>query len=48
MEELIEILMKKYPNYIDLGRKIHEIHNKLKKGKKYPIRHGIQLMNDKS
>lgn len=36
MEELLEILMKKYPNYVDLGIKIHEIHNKLKNREKIP------------
>lgn len=36
MEELLEKLIEKYPNYYYLGKKIHEIHTKLKKRDKNP------------
>ena len=34
MEELINDLIKKYPNYADLGQAVHRIHRKLNERKR--------------
>ena len=36
MEELINDLVKIYPNYYDLGRAVHRIHLKLQEREKTP------------